>query len=79
MLSLLTLACILMSQLLVLSLLLAINDPISGAVTEAVTNAIVTVVANTITTVINAMEHNFQPMLVRTTRGQFRYCAVQST
>ena len=55
MLSLPTLARILMSRLLVLSWLLAINDTISGAVTEAVTNAIATVVADTITTVINAM------------------------
>ena len=68
-----------------LSWLLAINDTISGAVTEAVTNAIARVVVDTITTVINAMVlvaaniHTFQPMLVRMTRGQFRYCAVQST
>ena len=79
------LARILMSRLLVLPRLLAINDTISSAVTEAVTNAIARVVADTITTVINAMVlvaaniHTFQPVLVRTTRGQFRYCAVQST
>ena len=55
MLSLPTLARILMSRLQVLSLLLAINDTIGSAVTEAVTNAVATVVADTITTVINAM------------------------
>ena len=49
------LARILMSRLLKLPQLLAINDTISGAVMEAVTNAVATVVADTITTVINAM------------------------